>query len=197
MSDPINRDLIGLDEQGEPMYRLERRERWGLIFVLLVCLAAWTGLLLVFTGCAALEKLPELARNLPAPDSTEPPPAADPPAQPALPVNPAIAPDPAEGRGERWDFGRKAYDSTWRIRFPSTLGRPPHNVGAGSWCTVNAGARAEFRSFDLDHGAKRPSYTMPLSTSVAFPATVILHDASGKPVAWFRADAADTNGRLP
>ena len=129
-----------------------------------------------------------------------PPPAEEPetPAQPdpALPVNPPIAPDPAEGRGERWDLGRKTYDQTWRVRWPSTLAREHGAGGPGSYCTVN-GVRAEFRSWDVDHGARRPSYTMPLSTPVAFPALAILHRADGTAIAWFKATGPDQNGRLP
>jgi len=127
----------------------------------------------------------------------KPPEPVDPPAPPAptLPTNPAIAPDPAEGRGERWDLARKDYDQTWRVRWPSTLARE-HGVGPGSWCEVN-GARAQFRSFDTDSGAKRPSYTMPLATPITFPATAILYKPDGTALAYFIAPGPNTNGRLP
>lgn len=127
------------------------------------------------------------------PETTNP--QADTEVQEQLPVNPTIAPDPPVGRGERWDFVRKDYDGTWRIRWPSTLARE-HGIGPGSWCTVN-GARAEFRSFDTDHGARRPSYRMPMTVLVHFPARCILYTKEGKAIAWFEAPAANTSGRLP
>lgn len=120
----------------------------------------------------------------------------DPP-PPALPVNPEIAPDPLVGRGEMWDFSIKTWDQSFRIRWPSTLGRAPHGIGPGSWVIVNDLHRAEFRSFDTDHGAMRPSYTMPLTTPVEYPATAILYAADGTRIAWFRTEGPNRSGRLP
>lgn len=144
---------------------------------------------------AALARAFGRARRPAAP--TAPPLPENPPDPPMpLPENPPIPPDPPTGRGEMWDFARKNYDQTWRIRFPSALARE-HGIGPGSYCIVNGRDRASFRSYDRDHGAMRPSYTMPLAVRIEFPATVVLYRADGRAVAWFRADRPNQSGRLP
>ena len=110
------------------------------------------------------------------------------PAKPSLPTNPSTPPDLEGSISEQWSFAKKDYDQTWRVRWPSSL-------PVGEYCTVN-GVRADFRSFDTDHGARRPSYTMPQSVAVTYPATCILYDKD-EPVAWFVANSQNESGRLP
>jgi hypothetical protein len=50
---------------------------------------------------------------------------------------------------------------------------------------------------DTDHGAFRPSYTMPQSVVVALPATCILYSRNGVALAYFVTDSHNKRGRLP
>lgn len=127
------------------------------------------------------------------PDAPTPTP---PPDDGPLPENPATPPDLPGSISEHWTIGPKEYDSTWRIRWPTTFARSPFNLGHGSYCTCN-GARAQFRSYDTDNQSKRPSYTMPLSVPLQAPVTCILFDSAGNAVGWFKAEATRDKGHLP
>jgi len=117
------------------------------------------------------------------------------PVKPTLPTNPKTPPDIEGSISEQWSFNGKDYDNSWRIRWPSYF-YDVHRIGRDSWCTVN-GIRAEFRSYDTDHGAFRPSYTMPQSVVVALPATCILYSRNGVALAYFVTDSHNKRGRLP
>lgn len=138
----------------------------------------------------------EQAEPPPAEPDTPPdqPPEIDAPTPEGLPVNPPVPDNPTGTRMELWSFAKKTYDNTYRIRWPSYFANYV-GVGKGSFCMVN-GHRAEFRSYDTDAGAKRPSYTMPVR-ELGSPVLCILHDATG-PIAWFSTpDTATRNGKLP
>lgn len=113
-----------------------------------------------------------------------------------LPTNPSI-PNSGSSR-EQWYFGYKSYDGTFRIRWP-TYFATTYGVGPGSYNTVN-GQRATFRSFDVDNGARRPSYTIPgPSSRFRGEVTCILYSSSGTALGWFRTNygGSRTSGSLP
>ena len=112
----------------------------------------------------------------------------------ALPKNPATGPDVPNSISEHWSFGAKEHDQTWRVRWPSYFAR--QGIGSSSYCTVN-GFKAHFRSYDVDHGSKRPSYTMPLSIGLVAPITCILYDNSGVAIGWFKCNGLSGKDRLP
>ncbi len=132
----------------------------------------------------------------PVPPPAPATPATDPSLE-TLPSNPSVPPTPEGSSAELWYFGYKDYDNTFRIRWP-TYFAVSLGVGEGSYTLVN-GERARFRSFDTDHGAKRPSYTMPgPSGRLNGTVTCVLYSHSGVALAWFRTTAgATTQGRLP
>lgn len=151
--------------------------------------------LALMAGCT-LYPAPQWRSCLPWP--TPPDPVDPEPPVVILPTNPVCPPDLPGTRSESWDFSRKDApnaDQTWRPRFPATCGKPPFSVGPGSFCTINGNSRAEWRGMDAD--SDRPSFTMPLSVPVVFPARVILHDTAGKPIAWFDAPGPNSTGKLP
>ena len=150
----------------------------GLIYSAPVWMLMWAG---IISGCVQVNKLIDKA--------TEPP-VIEQPAD-TLPTNPQTGPDLPGSRSEQWSLSRKDYDQTWRIRWPSTFAY----LGAGSYCTAN-GNRADFRSYDTDHGARRPSYTLPLSTPLSNPVRCILYAQDGQAVAWFDG-SVNASGRLP
>jgi len=126
-------------------------------------------------------------------DETEPNPNPD----EGLPANPYCGPDLPGTISQHWSFLKKDGDKTWRIRWPTYFsGTIDIWTQERTYTTVN-GHMAEFRSFDTDNGARRPSYTMPQSIKVEFPATCILFDEDAKPIAWFKADRHGISGRLP
>ena len=129
------------------------------------------------------------------PVTPRPPDKPQPPANETLPENPSTPADLPNSISEHWTIGPKAYDSTWRIRWPTTFAKSPFNLGPGSFCTCN-GNRAEFRSYDTDNQSKRPSYTMPLSVTLQAPVTCILYDKTGVAVGWFKSGTSG-KGRLP
>jgi len=131
----------------------------------------------------------------PVPPSPEPTPAPEPP--PSLPTNPALPPNTAGTNDQRWYFGWKDHDGTFRMRWP-TYFWTKHAVGAGSYVLVNE-LRAEFRSYDTDGGAKRPSYSLPGPRSrVTGEVLCVLVSKDGERLAWFRTRSdATTQGDLP
>ena len=106
-----------------------------------------------------------------------------------LPTNPVC---PENGMAEMWTFLKKDYDQSWRVRFPTFFA---NSCGHASYCVVG-GIRFNFRSYDTDGGARRPSYQYP-QVKLQFPVLCVLHDDSGAAVAWFKASGADSSGRLP
>jgi len=117
--------------------------------------------------------------------------------QEGLPDNPAVGESRPGSSSELWYFSYKDSDSTFRIRWPSYFANVL-GVGAGSYTTVN-GQFAEFRGFDTDEGANRPSYSVP-GPSIRFVGEVlcILYAADGQALAWFRTPVASPiQGRLP
>ncbi len=125
------------------------------------------------------------------------------PVGPVLPVNPAVPENPEGTSAELFYWGPKAHQkpANWRIRWPSHFARAL-GVGPGSWSVVWPAAgearRAEFRSFDTDHGARRPSYTMPLEPVPEAPVRVVLHGSDGRALGWFGVeDLKRRQGRLP
>ena len=154
-------------------------------------------------GCA-LDKIPEETQqqaqttqttSTPAPDASGG--SGDTPAYTDLPTNPSVPSNPSGTSRQLWYFGYKDYDRTFRVRWP-TYFSTTMGIGSGSYTMID-GQRAKFRSYDTDHGAKRPSYTISGPKS-RFSGDVIciLYTSSGTPVAWFRTDAGATRqGRLP
>ncbi len=162
---------------------------WRMLWLAFAVIVFLLPFLLLASGCAHIDKAKEIV------DIIKDKPEAVEPAKPELPTNPQTPPDLEGSISEQWSFSRKDYDNTWRVRWP-TYFYTAHKVGQGSYCTVN-GDRAEFRSYDKDHGAYRPSYTMPQSIPVALPATCILYDREGNALAWFITDSHNKRGRLP
>jgi len=115
--------------------------------------------------------------------------------EPALPTNPTVPADKPKSLSESWSFRIKAYDNSYRIRWPSyftdTLG-----IRAGSWTMVN-GRRAEYRGQDLDNESNRPSYQLSQRPPLEGRIRCILHAADGRAVGWFETDLADGDGKLP
>jgi hypothetical protein len=140
-----------------------------------------TTLVIIITGCStpnAANLLREAADRISA-DQQQKQPAAE-----SLPVNPPIPDNPAGTSAQLYYFNFKSYDNTFRIRWPSYFATDL-GVGPGSYVMVND-QRAEFRSFDKDSGAQRPSYTMPGPESrLSAPYRCILHAADGRVIAWF------------
>lgn len=113
-----------------------------------------------------------------------------------LPTNPSVPPNPEGTSAELWTFTFKTYDGTFRIRWPSYFANSL-GVGEGSYTLVN-GENARFRSFDTDHGANRPSYTMPGPASrLSGTVTCVLFSRQGVALAWFQTPAGGGGGRLP
>lgn len=120
-----------------------------------------------------------------------PPPSAD------LPTNPQIPASTPGSNDQLWYFSYKTHDNTFRIRWP-TYFYTVHRVGPGSYTLVN-GLRANFRSYDTDYGAMRPSYSLPGPFS-RLPSTVIcvLYTSGGQALAWFSTKTSGINqGTLP
>lgn len=121
----------------------------------------------------------------------------EPSTKPDLPGYSDLPDNPPGAAGQRWYFGYKSYDNSFRIRWP-TYFAAALGVGPGSYTLVD-GQLASFRSYDTDGGARRPSYTIP-GPSSRFKGTVIciLHTADGRAVGWFQANAGATSqGTLP
>lgn len=115
-----------------------------------------------------------------------------------LPENPTL--DVRDGDAKQmWSFGYKRYDSTFRVRWP-TYFATDLGIGPGSYNMIN-NERAEFRSFDYDDGAQRPSYTMPGPSyrlgDTSTELTCVLYSSDGQALAWFKTHVpADGAGML-
>jgi hypothetical protein len=108
--------------------------------------------------------------------------------------NPTIPPNP-QGRVQLFSLTYKEYDDTWRPRWP-TYFATDLNIGPGSFTLIN-GVRLEFRSFDVDEGAKRPSYTVSGKNVVTFPAKCKLYNSDGVKVGEITVSGPVTESRLP
>lgn len=141
-------------------------------------------ILLLFTSCSTIYKIVDVVEDYLKEDKAEF-------------VNPDIPPS-SGGREQEWYWAWKEYDGTFRIRWPSYF-HNEHQVGDGSYTTIN-GERADFRGIWRDDGvSQRPSYTIPGPRS-RFEGIVLvqLYAANDKLLAWFRIDAGSTQrGYLP
>lgn len=111
-----------------------------------------------------------------------------------LPENPKLEVREGSSR-ELWMFAYKDYDNTFRIRWPSHFANSL-GVGPGSYNLIN-GERAEFRSFDTDHGSNRASYSLPgpfRRIGEGVEMTCVLYSAEGVALAWFKTYS--TNGSV-
>ena len=101
-----------------------------------------------------------------------------------LPDNPSIPPAPPNTNNQSFEIMHKEYDSSWRIRWPSAFAE---FAGPGSYTMLDGLHRAEFRSWDTDNGANRPSYTMPYSAwNGAGEVLAILYDKNEIARGWVR-----------
>jgi len=135
-------------------------------------------LVVLLAGCAHIEKARQIV------DVITDKPAADEPAGSELPVNPPIPANPEGSYAQSFEIMHKEYDNSWRVRWPSAFA--PF-AGPGSYTMLDGTYRAEFRSWDTDHGANRPSYTMPYGAwDGRGEVMAILYDAGGVARGWVR-----------
>ncbi len=133
----------------------------------------------------------------PSPGSPAPAPTPAPPPSGDLPTNPQIPASTPGSNDQLWYFSFKTHDNTYRIRWP-TYFYTVYRLGSGSYTLCN-GLRANFRSYDTDNGAMRPSYSLPGPASrLSGRVICVLYAADGTALAWFATNATGINqGTLP